>query len=130
MKVIDSDHCVAILRGQLDLRQKATGVEDTLAVTTISVGELAHGAYKSARTAENLLKLDILLSQLLVIPYDEEAARRFGALKADLGRGGTIIGDLDLQIASVALVRNAPLVTHNQQHFDRIPDLKIEDWIR
>lgn len=128
MKVLDSDHCIAILRGRLDALGNVTR-EETLAVTTISVGELAHGVYRSSRQAENLAKLDVLLTQLLVISFDERAARRFGALKADLQRAGTIISDLDLQIASVALVHSAPLVTHNRQHFDRIPGLVIEGWI-
>jgi len=55
--------------------------------------------------------------------------RRFGALKAELERAGNVVADLDLQIASIALQRGLPLLTHNRQHFERIPDLQIEDWL-
>jgi tRNA(fMet)-specific endonuclease VapC len=128
MKVLDSDHCIAILRGRLDLRGKLAS-DEVLAVTAIGVGELVHGVHKSARAADNLADLDVLLSQLVVLPYDERSARRFGVLKADLERIGTVVGDFDLQIASVVLQHNGLLLTHTQRHFSRIPGLVLEDWI-
>ncbi len=128
MKVLASDHCVAILRGHLDLRDWVTPVEP-LGVTAVSVGELMHGAHKSARTHETMARLSVLLAALVILPYDEAAARQFGRTKAELERVGAEIGDLDLQIASIALARGVPLVTHNRRHFERVPDLAIEDWL-
>jgi tRNA(fMet)-specific endonuclease VapC len=128
MKILDSDHCVAVLRGKLDLRDWVTPTE-ILAVTTISVGELTHGAHKSDQTAKNLARLDVLLAAMEILPYTTESARRFGELKATLERAGQRLSDLDLQIASIALIHSAPLVTHNQRHFARIPDLLLEDWL-
>jgi predicted nucleic acid-binding protein len=43
MKILDSDHCVAILRAQLDLTGRVTADEE-LAITAVRVGELVHGA--------------------------------------------------------------------------------------
>jgi tRNA(fMet)-specific endonuclease VapC len=131
MKILDSDHCVAILRGQFDLAGRVAPDEE-LAVTTISVGELVHGAAKSQLSADNLARLDVLLAALTVLPYDEWSARRFGQLKAQLERAGEVISDLDLQIASIALEHDAPLVTHNQKHFTRLTRLAglvLEDWL-
>ena len=128
MKILDSDHWIALLRRRLDLREHASPGEE-LAMAAVSVGELAHGAYKSERAAENLARLDVLLAAITILPYDEGAARRFGLLKAELERAGTPLSDLDLQIASVALQYNAPLVTHNRRHFERVPGLMIEDWL-
>ena len=128
MKILDSDHCIALLRGQLNLADRVSPAEE-LAVTAISVGELTHGAHKSARLVENLARLDVLLTTVAVLPFDERVARRFGALKAQLERAGTPVSDLDLQIASIALENGAPLVTHNRQHFERMPGLVLEDWL-
>ena len=122
MKVLDSDHCVAILRGQLDLSAHIAPDEE-LAVSAISVGELVHGAAKSQRAPENLARLDVLLSAMMILPYDEWSARRFGQLKAQLERAGEKIADLDLQIASTVSDHNASLVTHNQKHFSRLANL-------
>jgi tRNA(fMet)-specific endonuclease VapC len=128
VKVLDSDHCVALLRGRLDLRSKDLA-DETLAVTAISVGELMHGVHKSAQVEENLARLGVLLAHVTVLSYDERAARQFGRLKAQLERSGQRLSDLDLQIASVAQVHDSPLVTHNQRHFERIPGLALEDWL-
>jgi predicted nucleic acid-binding protein len=64
-----------------------------------------------------------------VLPFDDDAARRFGWLKAALERSGNVVADLDLQIASIALGHGVALLAHNKQHFERVPDLQIEDWL-
>jgi tRNA(fMet)-specific endonuclease VapC len=131
MKILDSDHCVAILRRQLDLTGLVAPDED-LAITAVSVGELVHGATKSRRAAENLARLDVLFAALTILSYDEWSASRFGQLKAQLKISGDVISDLDLQIASIAVDQEAVLVTHNQKHFSRLTTLtglKLEDWL-
>lgn len=128
MKILDSDHWIALLRGRLDLRGRV-GADEELAITAISVGELVYGAERSARRDETLLALDTLLAGLTVLAYDEQAGHRFGALKAELERHGERLADADLQIAAVVLSHGAPLVTHNQRHFSRIAGLSLEDWL-
>lgn len=128
MKVLDSDHCVALLRGHLDLRGRVAPAEE-LGVMAVSVGELTHGACKSSRATENLARLDVLLAAVTILPYDEQAARRFGHIKTDLERAGKRLSDLDLQIAATVLQHDVPLVTHNRRHFDRVAGLVIEDWL-
>jgi tRNA(fMet)-specific endonuclease VapC len=131
MKILDSDHCVAILRARLDLTGRVAPDEE-LSITAISVGELVHGATKSQRAMDNLARLDVLLAALTILPYDEWSAQRFGQLKAQLEQVGEIISDLDLQIASIALDQDAVLVTHNNKHFSRLTSmarLVLEDWL-
>jgi len=128
MKILDTDHCIEILRGKLDVRNKAEPDQE-LAITSISVGELTHGAHRSSHPEENLARLDVLLAMLTVLPFDEFSARRFGSLKAMLERQGNPLHDLDLQIASIAMENNTILVTHNQHHFARLEGLTLEDWL-
>ena len=128
MKLLDTDHWVALLRGRLSLEGKVSP-DESLAITAISVAELTHGASKSARVEENLAQLDILLATLIILPFDEAAARHFGALKATLERSGNRLADLDLQIASIALANDLSLITHNTRHFARILGLRLDDWL-
>lgn len=128
MKILDSDHCIAILRGELDLRRWVAPTE-TLGVTVVSVTELLHGAHKSQNAPRHLSQVDVLLASLRVLPLDEVAARYCGALKAQLERTGTPLALADLQIAAIALRQGVPLVTHNQRHFRRVPNLTLEDWL-
>jgi tRNA(fMet)-specific endonuclease VapC len=42
---------------------------------------------------------------------------------------GFTIGELDLLNASVALIHNLTMVTHNIQDYANIPGLTVEDWM-
>ena len=129
MKLLDTDHCIAILRRKLDLREHISP-DEQLATTAISVAELTHGANRSIRKDENLASLDILLSSMLILSFDEGAGRKFGDLKAELEASGEILDDLDLQIASIALENKAPLITNNTRHFSRIDQLQLQNWMQ
>lgn len=126
--ILDTDHCIAILRSQLDVSEH---IEPTasLYVTAITVSELVYGAHKSDRANAHLAQVDLLLDAVTILPFDELPARRCGELKDALRRRGNPIAEPDLQIASIALHHALPLVSHNQRHFDRVPGLNLLDWM-
>jgi len=128
MRILDTDHCIAILRQKLDLSDHVAADEE-LFITSISVAELTHGANRSLHREDNLTRLEVLFAALIVLPFDEIAGRRFGHLKAELEEKGEPLDDLDLQIASIALEHNLPLATNNTKHFKRVKDLRLENWI-
>ena len=68
-----------------------------------------------------------LLADLPVLPFDVAAALRYGELRAAQERRGTAISDADLRIASIALAR---VVTGNVRHFERVPGLTVENWLK
>ena len=90
--------------------------------------ELFFGAMKSARMTENLSLLDELFADFTSVPFDDNAARRYGEIRFDLARKGTPIGPNDLMIAAIASVRDLTLITHNTREFNRVTGLNLEDW--
>lgn len=128
MRILDTDHCVAILRGKLDIGKWVEPTEQ-LFVTSVTVGELFYGASKSQHRSRNLTRVDALLTSFDILAFSDIAARRFGQLKSELEASGEKLADLDLQIASIALEVRGVLVTHNQRHFQRIAALKLDDWL-
>jgi len=126
--ILDTDHCVAILRGRLKWQDRAA-TNASLFITAVTVSELMFGAHRSECLAENLALVDELLEIVTVLPFDAAAARRHAELKDILRRAGMPLAELDLQIASIALSRGLPLVTHNTAHFNRIPGLVLVDWL-
>src|SRR5262249_17299855 len=58
-----------------------------------------------------------LFPQFTSLPFDVAAADAFGRLRAHLESLGTPIGPYDLQIASIALVHQLIVVTHNVAEF-------------
>ena len=102
--------------------------QDEIALCDIVKAELYFGAFKSPRVAENLTALATVFGAFASLSFNNEAARVYGKLRADLFRRGTPIGPLDLQIASIALLNGCILVTNNTREFSRIDGLQIEDW--
>jgi tRNA(fMet)-specific endonuclease VapC len=126
--ILDTDHCVAILRGRLKWQDRAA-TNASLFITAVTVSELMFGARRSECLAENLALVDELLEIVTVLPFDAAAARRHAELKATLRRADIPLAELDLQIGSIALSHSLPLVTHNTTHFHRIPGLVLVDWL-
>lgn len=93
------------------------------------MGELLYGAARrdSARLSEQVR--DLIRGALIVLPFDESAARVYGSLRAQLESDGRPLAEPDLRIASISLSRDLTLVTGNVRHFNRVPGLAIENWL-
>jgi tRNA(fMet)-specific endonuclease VapC len=126
--ILDTDHCIAILRGKLDV-SKYIAPTASLYVTAITLSELVYGAHKSDRASAHLAQVDLLLDSVTILPFDEQPARRCGELKDALRQMGNPIAEPDLQIASIALHHALPLVSHNQRYFARVLGLQLIDWM-
>jgi tRNA(fMet)-specific endonuclease VapC len=98
------------------------------ATTAITVGELAYGARRVDRPDlyERAMRL---LSGVPVLPFDRDAAERYGSIRSELERGGERLPDPDLRIAATTLVHHAVLITGNLRHFERIPGLNCQNWL-
>jgi len=96
-------------------------------ISSVTEGELLYGvARKSGATSLQRIVEEFLL-RVTVLPWDSDAARQYGRLRADLESAGRPMGNLDLMIAAHALAAGAVLVTSDQA-FTRISKLKVEDW--
>ncbi len=99
--------------------------------SSVTLGELLYGAHRSSRTAALLERIEeTLLPELPILPFDAAAARRYGELRAELEQKGTRIGDADTRVASIALSRGLTVVTGNERHFQQVPGLAIENWLK
>lgn len=99
--------------------------------SSVTLGELVYGAYRTGEPAGVFLDRfrQILLPNLAVLPFDASAAWRYGEVRAALERRGSPIGDADLRIAAIALSRELTMVTTNVRHFERVPGLRVENWL-
>jgi tRNA(fMet)-specific endonuclease VapC len=53
----------------------------------------------------------------------------YGKVRLALEQAGTPIGPNDLFIAAHALTLDMTLVTNNTREFQRVPGLKLENWL-
>ncbi|MNJ77142.1 tRNA(fMet)-specific endonuclease VapC [compost metagenome] len=65
-----------------------------------------------------------------VLAWDRAAVDATTEVKAALSAAGTPIGPNDTAIAGHAIAADAILVTNNTREFARVPDLKLEDWVK
>ena len=130
MRLLDTDVCVEILRGNARVLKRRAAMADEVATSCVTAAELHYGAARSWDPTANADTVDRFLATLPVFALDPAAARRFGGLKAELQRRNALLADADLLIAAMALANDATLVTGNRSHYERIDGLEIEDWIR
>lgn len=127
---LDTSTCIELLRGRLELAKQVLLElpRSSFALSTIVVGELLVGVEKNPNMAKNRAKVLRFIKAFEVVPFDEQAAQTYAALRTALERKGKRIGGNDMLIAACALSHGATLVTSNLDEFKRVPGLSLETW--
>jgi len=118
------------------LRERLLGTADRDIVTTAITPEeqmrgwlsAIHGqrdVHQEVKYYERLVKLFGFFAAWRILPFDGFAADTFQSLRAQRVR----IGTMDLKIASIVLVHDATPLSHNLRDFERVPGLRVEDWL-
>jgi tRNA(fMet)-specific endonuclease VapC len=129
--LLDSDVLSAVLAVRPNLavvRRLAAVPPDEQTTSAVNAGELLFGAIRRDRLGL-LERVEALLDVMAVVPFDESAARVYARLRADLEAAGTPLAEPDLRIAATALAYGLTLVTANERHFRRVPELALENWL-
>lgn len=95
----------------------------------MTVAELEYGIENSIKVEENRISLLKYLSLFNILPFDDKDAIPFGKLKSKLRKEGRIIGPIDMLLAAQALSKDLIFVTNNIKEFERIENLKLENWV-
>lgn len=138
MYILDTDILTHLYAGHSRVINRLQNIEDSsICITIITKIEMLQGRFsfllKAAtaieiKKAQHWLQLtEELLSQIVVIPFDEAALNQFERLRysSKLKK----IGHADILIASIALANHATIVTRNTRHFQQIPNLKAVNWM-
>jgi len=99
------------------------------AISVVTWGELFYGAEKSKQRKKVLQLLEEFKSFVPVLPIPENTGNAYGVIRASLESKGTSIGNNDLWIAAHAKAATLTLVTNNEREFQRVPGLKIQNWV-
>lgn len=125
MIVLDTDILIDALAGVEPARSFVEEHLPTrrLATTAITRFELLAGS--DLEDEESPVR-DIL-RPLATLPLDREAVERAAELAVRLRRAGTPLPMADLAIAGICLELGASLATRNRRHFERVPELQLEE---
>ena len=128
--LLDTNICIYIIkkspRSVLDRLREHTPKK--IAISTVTLFELYYGAAKSQSWQQAEDALAKFFVPFSIIDVDRSAAAEAAIIRARLEERGTPIGPYDLLIAGVARAWNMVLVTNNIREFERIENMRLENW--
>jgi len=126
--LLDTNICIYYIKGLYELKSKFEDVgPENCFISEITLAELKFGVAKSQAKKRNQQTLENFLSGIQILPIFP-ALDIYASEKARLQNSGKVIDDFDLLIGATAVSFDLVMVTNNTNHFNRIKDIKLEDW--
>lgn len=128
--LLDTNILSAHLRRPAGMAHRFFQYSGRLYTSSVVLAELFVWAYKRPDPAKLLAGIDeLLFEEVSLLEYGRDCANKFGQVRIQLRRNGVEVPSVDLLIASVALVYDLTLVTHNTADYQNIPGLRLDDWL-
>ncbi|PIQ11507.1 MAG: VapC toxin family PIN domain ribonuclease [Ignavibacteriales bacterium CG18_big_fil_WC_8_21_14_2_50_31_20] len=129
--MLDTNICIYLINNKpTSVKQNLESIPpENVFISSITASEIWYGIYKSKFVEKNIIAFLGFLSTIKILPYDENAAIKYGEIRAELEKSGNIIGSNDMLIAAHALSLDYSLVTNNEQEFRRIKQLTVLNWV-
>ncbi|MGB7502535.1 MAG: type II toxin-antitoxin system VapC family toxin [Azonexus sp.] len=127
--MLDTNMVIYLMKNQPEevARRFAQCYVGDVVMSAITFAELEYGVAVCQNPAQEKLKLANLAKDILVLPFDQNAAIAYGPI-----RGATRDSKkdhLDKLIAAHAVALDVVLVTNNLKDFAKYPGLKAENWL-
>lgn len=131
--LLDTNICIYLMKHEVPAAKQRFEqcFYGDVAISAITLAELQYGIEcKPENREQNEKALERLRADLVVAPFDDDAAIAYGRLRAGIPRDQRRKDALDKLIASHAVALGAVLVTNNEDDFNRYPGVTIENWTR
>lgn len=129
--LLDTNIISHIMQGRdNDLLNRLTNVAvGQVAMSSVTLGELEYGLHRRGQPSRLRNALTQVLLRIDVLPWDKQAAVRYGELCNNLEPKGINLSDFDMMIAAHAASVKSTLVSRDKA-FSQIPTdyLKLEIW--
>ena len=128
--LLDTNMCIFYLNGRFDMKNKIENVGvNNCYISEITVAELKFGAEKSEQQEVKRVIISEFISKIKILPIFS-SLDLYALEKARLEKIGNRIDDFDLLIGVSSITNNMTMVTNNTKHFERIVEIKLEDWTK
>ena len=114
-------------RGSVAKKVRVVGY-DVVFTSIIVASELRFGIRKKASKVLTQ-RIELLLESIEILDFKAPADTHYAEIRYYLEKAGTPIGPNDLLIAAHARAENLIMVTANIKEFNRVPDLRVENWL-
>lgn len=123
--LLDTVIVAAYLNREQSIRDKIDTVN--IHLSSITIGELFYGAYKSNKIASNIQRIRDIESISTIIDCDAITGDYYGQIKQSLKRKGRPIPENDIWIAATALQHGLTLISRDA-HFNEVDGLDLATW--
>ena len=129
--LLDTNICIYLLNNKYEkiINRIETEGFDNLALSVITIAELEFGVSKSKHQDKNKIALMEFLLPFNILDFNQNDAFEYGKIRTFLQKKGLLIGNMDMLIASQVIANDLILVTNNIREFERIPEIKLENWV-
>jgi predicted nucleic acid-binding protein len=131
MKAVDTTFLIDILRKNTQAVAKSIELDDEPFVftTEANVYEIVSGIRKDTNIVQALSDLEKMLNTVTVLSLDHKASIKAGLISRTLMQKGEMVDDIDCLTAGILLTNGCnTIITRNKKHFERIKDLRIEEY--
>lgn len=127
--LLDTDICSAYLKGDNRVGKRVEQYDGRLCVSAIVAAELFVWVLRAKAPPERLQALLDFLDNVTFLDITWDVSRKFGEIRANQLDRGMPTPEMDLLIASTALLHGLTLVTHNVDDYAGLPGLNVVDWM-
>ena len=128
--MLDTNICIYVINESDDeLLERFEQHAAQICISSVTYAELCYGVVNSTHIERNTRELEAFRLDLKILPLGEEAGAHYAEIRRALRQRGTPIGANDLLLAAHARSLGATLVTNNRSEFDRVPELRVENWV-
>lgn len=128
--LIDTNICIYLLKKQYGIAERLNKIgRENCFISDVTLAELYYGASHSGQKEKKKEGVRYVEEYFTVLPI-HEVLEKFGDSKALLKSNGLLIDDFDLLIGATAVVYGLIMVTENVKHLSRVPDIRIENWVK
>jgi len=130
MYLLDTNICIYAIKNKPEcvLKQIKDKSRNGIFISSLTIAELEFGVENSINKDANRIALLKFISIFNFLCFDDMDAIPYGKLKAKLRKEGKIIGPIDMLLAGQAISKDLILITNNTKEFNRIENLKLENW--
>lgn len=115
--LLDTNTVAYIVSGRSQAARRAMSKQiehSVLAISAITEAEMMYGLAKKPAATRMRAAIEALLSTIRILPWDSDAARAYGTLRARMSAAKKSLSNMDMLIAAHAVATDAILVTSDK----------------
>jgi len=129
--IADTTFLIDLMRDDKSAVEKETILEEdgiSVYLTAVSVFELYVGLNLSSKRVHESRKIERVLGNLAILPFDFDSAKEAGEIYAYKKRSGLTMDLEDAMIAGICRTAKEPVLTRNIDHFSGIEGVALETY--